>query len=83
MEEIKQEIKDAVELVAQNEEFSLHAHCVFAFNKMQKEGIQKHISYLSDEDLVDVEIPKNGRIPKITIEWVDEMEARDANNTMD
>lgn len=52
----------------------LHDLCVAAVARMIEDGYEKHVSYIGKDDF-GVEAPVNGKIPKVTIEWVDESEA--------
>lgn len=52
----------------------LHGLCVRAVNRMVAEGITHHVSFISGEDDITFALP-SGRIPKVTIEWVDAAEA--------
>ncbi len=54
---------------------SIHDVCVEAVNLMVEEGIEKHISFISGEDSIRFGLKEGGRIPKVTIEWVDASEA--------
>ena len=54
---------------------SLHEVCVEAVNQMVGEGITNHVSYISGEDAISFGLKDGGRIPKVTIEWVDASEA--------
>ena len=50
----------------------LHELCVKAAIGFMEQGMTRHISYISAEDTpID---GTGGRIPKVTIEWVDESE---------
>ena len=64
---------DALVMVDENALLSadLHDICVVAVNKMIDEGIHKHISYISNEDNIIFGLKEGGKIPKVTIEWVD------------
>ncbi|HLE52717.1 MAG TPA: hypothetical protein VI755_11680 [Anaerolineales bacterium] len=53
----------------------LHDLCVLVVNKMVEEGITKHISFISPEDNLTFGLKEDGKIPKVTIEWVDASEA--------
>jgi len=53
----------------------LHELCVEAVNAMVEEGIEKHVSYISAEDNITFALKEGGKVPKVTIEWVDESEA--------
>ena len=55
----------------------LHKICVAAVNAMVRDGIIKHISYISEEDEVIFGLRVGGKIPKVTIEWVDVSEAEE------
>ena len=63
-----------------NKEFELSTHdiCVAAFIAMYRDGATKHITYIDQADLVnsDIGLKEGGRIPKVTIEWVDAKEAQ-------
>ena len=70
---------ETTKLKATEEEFELHALCVFAVNKMVKEGITRHVSFISAEDDITFGLKESGKIPKVTIEWVDASEANEEN----
>ncbi|OGR31698.1 MAG: hypothetical protein A2139_07585 [Desulfobacca sp. RBG_16_60_12] len=53
----------------------LHDICVIAVCKMVEQGISQHITYVSGEDNITFGLKEGGRIPKVTIEWVDASEA--------
>ena len=53
----------------------LHTLCVAAVNQMVRDGIEKHISFIGPEIGIEFGLKDGGRIPKVTIEWVDESEA--------
>jgi len=53
---------------------TLHEICVEAVNKMAEEEITHHVSYISAEDKISFGLKSGGKIPKVTIEWVDESE---------
>jgi len=55
-------------------EKSLHEICVEAVNKMVSESLDYHVSYIELGDSLNFEL-SDGRIPKVTIEWVAESEA--------
>lgn len=57
-------------------EMTLHEMCVMSVNRMVGDGITRHVSYISPEDAINFGLKANGRIPKVTIEWVDEHEAQ-------
>ena len=59
---------------------TLHEICVMAVNAMVEDGVEKHISYISAEDNINFGLKNGGRIPKVTIEWVDASEAEDKEN---
>jgi hypothetical protein len=50
----------------------LHQLCTLAAIEFMEQGTTRHISYISAED-TPIDGP-GGRIPKVTIEWVDESE---------
>ncbi len=54
---------------------NLHELCVQAVNKMVEEGITRHMSFISPEDDISFGLKEGGKIPKVTIEWVDASEA--------
>jgi hypothetical protein len=54
---------------------TLHRLCVHAVNQMVAEGIEKHISYIDQDDQITFGLKEGGKIPKVTIEWVEEAEA--------
>lgn len=56
-------------------ENSLHEMCVEVVNKMVQENITNHISYISGEDNIFFGLKEGGKIPKVTIEWVEEDES--------
>jgi hypothetical protein len=58
---------------------ALHKLCVLAVNEMVAEDIARHVSYISPEDEISFGLKAGGRIPKVTIEWVDEQEANPEN----
>lgn len=58
---------------------SIHDVCVEAVNLMVEEGIEKHVSFISGEDSIRFGLKDGGRIPKVTIEWVDASEANPEN----
>ena len=60
-------------------EKSLHEICVEAVNKMVEENITRHVSYISGEDSISFGLKAGGKIPKVTIEWVEETEALPEN----
>lgn len=60
---------------------SLHEICVQAVNSMVKENITRHISYIGADDAITFGLKEGGRIPKVTIEWVDASEADPENHT--
>lgn len=52
----------------------LHRLCVQLVNEMVEAGITRHISYIgSDDDITFLMIP-NGKVMKVTVEWVDASE---------
>lgn len=55
---------------------TLHEICVEAVNLMVTEGIEKHTSFISGEDNISFGLKEGGRIPKVTIEWVDASEVK-------
>ena len=57
-------------------EKTLHEICVEAVNKMVSEGTLRHESFISTEDNISFGLKEDGRIPKVTIEWVDEKEVK-------
>ena len=61
---------------------TLRDYCVSAVVEFMREGMTRHISYVNSSDLLTFEnIPQlksGGRIPKLTIEWVDENETNHA-----
>lgn len=56
-------------------EKSLHRICVEAVNKMVVEGIVRHVSFISPEDEIVFGLKEGGKIPKVTIEFVDASES--------
>ena len=58
---------------------SLHEICEFATNKMVSEHITKHVSFIGTDDKISFGLKEGGRIPKVTIEWVDASEALPEN----
>ena len=56
-------------------EVTLHEICVAAVEKMVEDGVEKHVSYISAEDNPAFSMRADGKIPKVTIEWVDASEA--------
>ena len=60
-------------------EKSLHEICVEAVNKMVEENITRHISFVSGEDAISFGLKEGGKIPKVTIEWVEASEANPEN----
>ena len=56
-------------------EKSLHEICVEAVNKMVEENITRHVTYVSGEDNISFGLKAGGKIPKVTIEWVEEEES--------
>jgi hypothetical protein len=54
---------------------SLHEICIEAVEKMVADDITRHISYISPEDNLSFCLKHGGKIPKVTIEWVDEAES--------
>lgn len=59
-------------------ESDLHKYCVLVAVEFMKDTMEKHISYINGDDLSEFEnIPQlksGGKIPKVTVEWVDESE---------
>ena len=53
----------------------LHELCVRAVNVMVEQDITRHISYITPEDNINFQLSLDGKIPKVTIEWVDAKEA--------
>lgn len=53
----------------------IHEACIEAVNLMVEEGIEKHISFIHADDNIRFGLKGGGRIPKVTIEWVDASEA--------
>ena len=65
-------------------QISLHELCVAAVNKMIEDEVSRHVSFISEEDdlrfrLEELQLEYCGKIPKVTIEWVDESEADPKN----
>lgn len=58
---------------------SLNEICVEAVNQMVNDGVTKHIQFISAEDDIWFGLKAGGKIPKITIEWVDAQEAAPKN----
>ena len=58
---------------------SLHEICVEAVEKMVSENIYHHVTFVSLEDNPGFGPVRDGKIPKVTIEWVDESEADPEN----
>lgn len=54
---------------------TLHELCVIATNKMISDNVTKHISYISPEDDITFGLKEGGKIPKVTIEFVEESES--------
>ena len=54
---------------------NIHEACVEAVNLMVEAGVKSHTSFISAEDSIRFGLKSGGRIPKVTIEWVDESEA--------
>ena len=54
---------------------NLHEICVEAVNEMVKENISHHVSYISGEDAISFGLKEGGKIPKVTIEWVEAEES--------
>lgn len=56
---------------------STHEFCVAATVAMLNDGAKRHVSYVSSEDLraSGFGLKANGRIPRVTIEWVEETES--------
>lgn len=59
---------------------SLHEICVDAVNKMVAEDINQHVSYINGSECVGFALKEGGKIPKVTIEWVDGSEADPDNH---
>jgi hypothetical protein len=57
------------------EQIGLQGLCVAAVNQMVEEGIEKHIQFIHPEDEIKFGLKEGGRIPKVTIEWVDASDA--------
>jgi len=57
---------------------SLNEICVNAVNEMVHEGIEKHVQFISPEDNISFGLKEGGKIPKVTIEWVNASEANPA-----
>jgi len=57
-------------------EKTLHDYCIEAAISWMKLGMGEHISYIHPEDLPEngPNLKSGGKIPKVTIEWVDEQE---------
>ena len=53
----------------------LHELCVRAVNVMVEQGVTRHVSYITPEDNINFQLSLSGKIPKVTIEWVDSKEA--------
>ena len=53
----------------------LHELCVRAVNVMVEQGVTRHISYITPEDNINFQLSLSGKIPKVTIEWVNAQEA--------
>ena len=54
----------------------LHELCVRAVNVMVEQGVTRHVSYITPEDNVSFfRLGLIGKIPKVTVEWVDAQEA--------
>jgi hypothetical protein len=62
-----------------NMKFALNEICVNAVNEMVHEGIEKHVQFISAEDKILFGLKEGGKIPKVTIEWVDASEADPEN----
>lgn len=60
-------------------QISLHELCVAAVNKMVENEVDRHVSFISVEDDLRFGLKEGGKIPKVTIEWVDENEADPKN----
>lgn len=58
---------------------TLNEICVEAVNEMVHEKITKHIQFISAEDKITFGLKEGGKIPKVTIEWVDASEASPEN----
>ena len=56
----------------------VHGFCVAAVVAMVNDGITRHTSFIHPEDLNETTfgLKADGKIPKITIEWVDVSEAQ-------
>lgn len=59
-----------------------HDFCVAAAVAMVNDGSEKHVSYIGAEDLNETTfaLKEGGKIPKVTIEWVDASEADPENH---
>lgn len=57
--------------------YSIHQGCIMAAAAMISDSVDKHTSYIEPEEVerYGVVLDFNGRLPKVTIEWVDESEA--------
>lgn len=53
--------------------------CVEAVNEMVHEEIEKHVQFISGKDNITFGLKEGGKIPKVTIEWVDASEANPEN----
>lgn len=58
---------------------NINEKCVEAVNEMVGEGIEKHVQFISPEDNISFGLKEGGKIPKVTIEWVDASEADPEN----
>jgi hypothetical protein len=74
-------VAEAYRLLAEglNEITSLHELCVEAVEKAYSDHISHHTSFISAEDDISFGLKEGGRIPKVTIEWVDASEADPKN----
>ena len=74
-------VADAYRLLAEglNEVTPLHEICVEAVEKMYSDHISHHVSFISPEDDISFGLKEGGKIPKVTIEWVDASEADPKN----
>ena len=54
-----------------------HGFCVAATVAMMQDGSEKHVSYIHPDDLSETPflLKQGGKIPRVTIEWVDASEA--------
>ena len=60
-------------------QISVHELCVAAVNRMVEDEADRHVSFISTEDDISFGLKEGGKIPKVTIEWVDESEADPKN----